>query len=233
MWVMRNNESTLPGRLPPRHDERTRSPMNRRNTSIFYSRPSRLRRLNYLSPKSISEAEGLPSKMLSPLFILTATALLHGVSCHLFPQAVLNQLVTNVELATKQYKRQTTNEMVPCISDKLDAAFRGNTSSFVSECKSAAREEIDLSSVDNFNTSNFQSLVSSIYRTFCVRDCGDVVLDAYNDCGLFDVGLPGTKELNIGLCGTNENGILCYKLYGEGLTFIKTELSCLQLLWIV
>ena len=150
------------------------------------------------------------------LLSLTATVLLHGVSCHLFPQAVLNQLVTNVELP-KQYKRQTTNELVVCVSDKLDAAFHGNTSRFVSECKFAATF---------LDTSNLTSLITSIFRTFCVRDCGDVVLDAYNDCGVFDVGFRGTEELIVGLCGTNGNGDLCYTLYSEGVTLINTESSC-------
>ena len=94
----------------------------------------------------------------------------------------------------------------------------------MSQCKSAAREEIDLS--DILDTSNLQSLITSIFRTFCVRDCGDVVLDAYNDCGVFDVGFRGTEELIVGLCGTNGNGDLCYTLYSEGLTLISNESSC-------
>ena len=109
------------------------------------------------------------------LIILTATVLLHGVSCHLFPQAVLNQLVTNVEFP-KQYKRQTTNELLGCVSDKLDVAFRGNTSSFVSECKSVAREEIDLS--DILDTSNLTSLITSIFRTFPLSAMNRLVTEA-------------------------------------------------------
>lgn len=44
--------------------------------------------------------------------------------------------------------------------------------------------------------------------------------------GSFDVALPGTEELSIGLCGTNNNGDVCYQLYGIGLDLISSEANC-------
>lgn len=102
-----------------------------------------------------------------------------------------------------------------CVSNELGAAFSGNNSRFVIDCKSAAIDEVEVS----MDSSVLQSIIN---RTFCNPECGKVALDAYNECGYFDAALPGTEELSIGLCGTNNDGDICYQLYGLGLDLVSS-----------
>ena len=156
------------------------------------------------------------------LVLLTATVLLHEVS-GLFPRAIPHILTKDVELPKKEYKRQT--DIVQCVNDKLDAAFPGNNSRFVADCRYSATEEFEL--VDLTDSSNLQSLITSVFRTFCIAECGNVIMDAYNDCGYFDqIGLPGIEEFLIGLCGTNQYGDICYQLYSDALDLVTSEGSC-------
>ena len=153
-----------------------------------------------------------------PIAILcTAAVLLHGASCHLFPQAITNSLTS-----IKHKRQAIPDSVVQCVSNELDAAFSGNNSRFVLDCKSAAIDEVEVS----MDSSVLQSIITKIYRTFCNPECGKVVLDAYNECGYFDAALPGTEELSIGLCGTNNNGDVCYQLYGIGLDLVSSEANC-------
>ena len=163
---------------------------------------------------------------LSTLLLALCTFMVfsHGASSHLLPQAALH-LVTNGPIA-KEYKRQASdNEVLQCVSDGLDAAFKGNNSRFVSDCKSAGTQQLDLSTINLNDGSTLQPVVTSIYQFFCIRECGDILLEVYNDCGAFN-GFPGGEKFSIDLCGTNQNGDLCYKLYGNGLDLIRTEASC-------
>ena len=92
-----------------------------------------------------------------------------------------------------------------------------------SECKSAATgEPIDLGNSDR---SELQSQINSIYRTVCIRECGVVILDVYNQCGVYDT-LPGGEKFAVDLCGTNQNGDVCYELYTNGVDLLTTEASC-------
>ena len=115
------------------------------------------------------------------VILCTAVGLLHGVNCHLFPQAILNTL--RDKASPEEYKRQT-NAQLQCVSDRLDAAFPGNTSRFVSDCRVAAVTEFEL---DTTNTAHLQAVITTVYRALCVPECGNVVHDAYNDCGVFSV----------------------------------------------
>ena len=159
---------------------------------------------------------------LSLLALCTHMVFFHGASSHLFPQAALH-LVMNGAIP-KEYKRQASDdEMVQCVSDRLDVAFQGNNSRFVSECKFAGTGE--MIDIGNANRSELQSQINSIYRTYCIRECGVVILDVYNQCGVFDT-LPGGEKFAVDLCGTNQNGDGCYELYTNGLDLITTEASC-------
>lgn len=154
--------------------------------------------------------------------LLTAMVLLHGVSGHLFPRAIPHMLTKDMALP-KDFKRQT--DIVQCVNDRIDAAFPGNNSQFVSDCRYSATEEFDL--VDITDTENLQPLITSVFRTFCIAECGNVIIDAYNDCGYFDqLGLPGIETFLISLCGTNQNGDICYQVYGDALDFLTSEGSC-------
>lgn len=156
------------------------------------------------------------------LVLLTATVLLHEVS-GLFPRAIPHILTKDMKLPAREYKRQT--DIVQCVNDKLDDAFPGNNSRFVADCRYSATEEFEL--IDLTDTSNLQSLITSVFRTFCIAECGNVIMDAYNDCGYFDqIGLPGIEEFLIGLCGTNQNGDICYQIYGDALDLITAEGTC-------
>ena len=154
----------------------------------------------------------------SLVIVCSAMVLLHGVSCYLFPQAVLNQVGF-----PKVYKRQTdSDEMAQqqCVLDKFDAVFQGNDSSFVRECRAVetAGNELD------FSDPSQKYNISSILRTFCIPDCGNVIIDANDACG--ELESPEQKEYLIALCGANKNGSFCYDIFTSGLLLIQTEISC-------
>ena len=160
-------------------------------------------------------------KHLSTLLLALCNFMLffHGASSHLFPQAALH-LVTNGAIP-KEYKRQASDDdIVQCVSETLEAAFQGNNSHFVSECKFAGMQVIG-----DGNSSELQSQINRIVRTFCNRECGNIILNAYIDCGLFDKD-DGNYKFTVDLCGTNQNGYMCYELYGNGLDLMTTEASC-------
>ena len=150
---------------------------------------------------------------LSLVFLCTAVTvvLFHGVNCHLFPQALLKH-ATNVE-ATKVYKHQIDDGemLLQCALERFNAFYQGNTSNFVSQCRSIFIFGADPSAVN-------------IFRTFCIPDCGNVVLDAFVDCGI------SREERNTaaGLCGSNENGDTCYELISGGVDLLINALSCAQ-----
>ena len=163
------------------------------------------------------------------VILCTATVLIHLVSGNLFPHAHHSAMSDVHPDAPKKYKRDAINDNIEkvrqCVSDKVDLAFAGNSSRFVSDCKSAATKDFQMSASHVTDPSYLQTEMTSMYRTFCVRGCGDVVFKAYSDCGIFEL-VPGTKELLVGLCGTKQNGDFCYQLYGKGITLITLESSC-------
>lgn len=159
---------------------------------------------------------------LTVLVLFTATVLLHGVSGHLFPRAIPHVLTKKMEL-TKDYKRQS--DIAQCVNDRIDAAFPGNDSDFVSDCRYSAREEFEL--IDLPDIPDLQSIINSVFRPFCIPECGNVIIDAYNDCGYFElIGLSGVDDFLIGLCGTNQNGDFCYERYGDAIDLVSSEESC-------
>ena len=156
----------------------------------------------------------------STIILCAAAVLLHGVSCHLFP-AVLNPL-TKADHFKDNHKRQTIAQLQQCITAGVTAALQRNSSSFVSRCTLAATEQITL---DPFSSSA-QSQVNEIFSSFCIPQCGNVIQDVYEDCGYFDVTPPGNERFLAGLCGTNENGEVCYTLYSDAIDRIESERDC-------
>ena len=135
--------------------------------------------------------------------LCTATLLLHGVSCHLFPQAVLEKLTNRG--TSKLHKSQLDLETVyQCTLDKFDHAYQGNDSHFVTECN--------------------QSTINAGFLTLCVPKCGDVLLDAYEDCGLFNS--PDERKYLAALCGSNGNGDFCYELFLDSMVFLSAAVPC-------
>ena len=155
------------------------------------------------------------------LGLCLALAFVHGASSQLVPESVVTTLIEQ-DNSTQKYKRQTTAQL-QCVSNRLDVIFRGNNASFVSQCKSVAVAQVQL---DVSNPSRAQAQISPFYRAYCNHECGDAINDAYNECGAYSSAPAGTETLNIGLCGTNEDGNICYQLYGDGLTIVRTEASC-------
>ena len=156
-------------------------------------------------------------KMHYPFIMMIGCAaimLLHGASCSLFPNAVVEMLAKN-----KEHKRQA-NTQIQCINNQLNIYFQGNTSQFVTNCKAAATEEVEL---DFSDRESVQEHITRFFTVFCDPECGNAVNDAYRRC---DAYTPGAEDLNIDLCGINQNGIECYLLYGRGLDLISTEANC-------
>ena len=151
-------------------------------------------------------------------------AFLYGASSHLLPQATLPLVMNGV--IPNEYKRQASddiNKVFQCDSEKLDTVIQG--SHFVLNCKSAGIQEFDFSIIDFNDSSLLQSVVTGVYQILCIPECGDVILDAYNDCGVFDV-FPGEEKYFIGGCGKNQNGDFCYEIFSDAIDLFDTELSC-------
>ena len=149
-----------------------------------------------------------------------ATELFHGASSHLVPNAIVTTPIEE-DRAVQKYKRDA-NAQRQCVSNRLDATFQGNTSNFVSLCKSVAVGP----QIDPSNPTSAQAQIIPIYRIYCISECGTAINDAYRVCGVYSSVPPGSEAFNVGLCGTNEDGNQCYQLYGDGLTIQRTEASC-------
>lgn len=160
------------------------------------------------------------------LVLFTATALLDDVSGHVFPPTISHMRTKSMDLP--RYKRQGDTEQ--CVNDKLDAAFSGDNSNFVvSNCKLSARELLKL-----IDTSDSQSTINSIFGTFCDPECGNVIIDAFNDCGHFEqAGVSNLKGFIIGLCGTNQNGDICYQIYDDAIFQLYSEQNCYNFNYII
>ena len=127
-------------------------------------------------------------------------------------------------ITAKVHKRQTPGQR-QCIEEKMDAYFQGNTSVFVTNCKNAALREVDL----NMRAA-LQQQIEPIFSAYCNPECGIVINDVLNECGVYSSTFPGSEKLNVDLCGTNEDGTKCYRLYGKALDSITTEASCYRTL---
>ena len=145
--------------------------------------------------------------------LCTAIVLFHGVSSHLFPQTYLDQ-VTNVG-DSKMYKRQADDDddmLVQCALDRFNAFYQGNNSNFVSQCRFIFSPEFDFLSGTNTST----------FCTFCIPDCGNVVIDALAACG----ASREVTSLFASLCGSNENGNTCYEIFAGTINLLSSALSC-------
>ena len=157
--------------------------------------------------------------MYPPVAVVCTTAiLLHGVSCS---QAILEH-VSNVRPFNRVYKRQGDNvPPLPCALGKFDAFYKGNNSNFVRNCRSAILGLADVGIITN------QSAINIHYRTVCIPECGNVVLDAFDDCGVFNIeNIEGQRSYTAGLCGSNENGSFCYEYISDSGRLIVNADSC-------
>ena len=154
---------------------------------------------------------------------VTMALLLHGATCRLYPQVI--DSLTHPSDDKRQISAQAQ-----CITDKVIDAFQGKPpSAFYVECLQSAIREFELFDLGTTDTSDLQNVANVIYRTFCVPECGNVILQAYDDCGVFENLMPSRanyKEIIVSLCGTNHNGDTCYQMYGDAIAFAGSEVSC-------
>ena len=156
--------------------------------------------------------------MCSLLVILcTATVLLHGASCQSFPRAILDQVTSTLGV----HKRQNDDaaEMaLQCALDKFDSIYQGNNSRLVTECRSVALLQEDL------DPSEGQAYINARFRTLCIPECGNVLLDVYDACGAFITHHERTLMAN--LCGSNHNGSYCYESLLETRALLNIAARC-------
>ena len=172
----------------------------------------------------------MSSAMMYPSTIVpftTMVVLLGGATCQLSPQIIFESQTNAAN--PKEYKRLTNSSTLPCIIDNIGFALLRSNSTFVSECKSAATLEADFSDDDITDIADLQSQITAIYRPLCTPECGNAIFNAYSYCGLSNIDDPAfsrAKRIIDGMCGTNQNGDVCYQIYGDAFQFAITEFSC-------
>ena len=155
------------------------------------------------------------------LVLFTATVLLDDVSGHVFPPSTRTK---SRSMDLPRYKRHVDTEQ--CVNDKLDAAFSRDDSNIVSNCELSARELVDFIDTSYYS----QSKITSIFSTFCDPDCGNVIIDALDECEHFEqAGVSNLRDFIIGLCGTNQNGDICYQVYYDANNQLSSEQHCYTL----
>ena len=156
---------------------------------------------------------------LTVFVLFTATVLLDDVSGNDFPPAI-----SHIQKRSTDPPRYKPHDTEQCVDDKLDTAFSGDNSNFVLNCKSSARRLIDLVDTSYIYS---QSTITSMFNTFCNPECGNAIIDAFNDCEYFEeTGVYNLKDFLIGLCGTNQNGDICYEIYSSAYSQLHTEQNC-------
>ena len=128
--------------------------------------------------------------MFQSVVILCSTIILfHGVSSHLHPKQILE--LTSSVLPHKNFKRQSFNLNGVCFVNQL--------------------RDRSPTCFNRLASSGTSDPIRALFRPLCSTDCGQVVLDSLDNCGL------GSAEVNIfaDLCGTNANGVRCYTLLDE------------------
>ena len=155
----------------------------------------------------------------SVLILLAITTAVYEANCNVFVHEGLT--------GRKVHKRQT-QEQFQCIAERMDDYFLGNTSSFVATCKSAALLRIPSS--DLSSGAARQRQLEPFFNAYCVAECGTAINDAFNQCGAYASVSPGAEKLNVEMCGTNEDGIKCFRLFGKGFDLLLTGVSCSQTL---
>ena len=143
--------------------------------------------------------------------LCTAMVLFHGIHCHLFPQVILGQVG-----ASKVNKRQADDDdmLVQCALEKFNTFYQGNTSNIVSQCRSIFTSGLDFVSDDDSAVLDF--------RTLCMPECGNVVIDAFIACG------ASREDGNTvaAFCGSNDDGDTCYEIYSGSIDLLGNALSC-------
>ena len=71
-----------------------------------------------------------------------------------------------------------------------------------------------------------QSEIDRLFRELCRPECGNAVLEAYEDCGEIDQNEQYIVEFITSLCGTNQNGGTCYQFYDSARDHALIEATC-------
>ena len=112
--------------------------------------------------------------------VLIFLAIVYEANCTVFVHEGLT--------GRKVHKRQT-QEQFQCIAERMDDYFRGNTSSFVATCKSAAQLRTRL---DHSSGAALQRQLEPFFSAYCVAECGTAINDANNQCGVYASASPGS-----------------------------------------
>ena len=107
-------------------------------------------------------------------------------------------------------KRQTPQQDIDlCVEAEIDERVSG------SQCKTRVNDiEIALGDAAN-EVEDDQDFLNLVFQVFCSPECGNVFLEAYEDCGVFDV-TPRFREFFIGICG-NYRGTPCYSFFDSAI----------------
>ena len=159
-----------------------------------------------------------------PTVLIVAVLLLHGVSGHLLKQALPQQLKKHMHLPTaKAHTRQS--DVDQCIENEVEDAF-DNNATLKAICEAAVlKAEND---IDNDDDDLSQSDVNAIFGALCLPDCGNLYIRAADDCGEFDGDDAPLKDFFIGMCGTNQDGDKCYRLYSDAINRLESEEECYE-----
>ena len=159
-----------------------------------------------------------------PTVPIVAVLLLHGVSGHLFQQDLSQKLTKHLQFPIAKRVPRQSDESV-CIGNKIEEAFKENAT-LEAICEAAVlKVENDF---DDNDDDLSQSEVNAIFSVICIPDCGNAFISAADDCGYFDGDDAPLKDVLIGLCGTNENGVKCYQIFEDSLDTLESQDPCLE-----
>ena len=158
---------------------------------------------------------------LSAAVLFLAVALLQGVRGSFVPHGSLNS--TGSVIKRQQTSGCTNDRALQQDSQCMEIVDRVNRllgSLTALNTQSLANVQSSLS--------NLQSSYSEVFRVFCVPECGNALMNLYEDCGVFDT-TPALKDYFIGLCATNKHGDVCYEHYVSSITWIVQGITCSSL----
>ena len=177
--------------------------------------PGGLVRVAVKSPGSVSRM-----RFSFVIFLSAATFFAARADSRIHPRSVPGEVMKMVNV-----KRQTPTEVDMCVEEKVEKVL------ISSECNSTFIEAYILSLSDDYDdydndTFDAQVGLNIAFRLFCTPECGNAIIQANEDCGVFDDS-PWVKDLLVGFCSTNAKDQPCYNFFFDFLTFFnETELKC-------
>ena len=154
------------------------------------------------------------------IFLSAATFLAARADSRIHPRSVPGEVMKMMNV-----KRETPAEIDMCVDKNLEEAL------IFSECNSTFIEAYILSLSDDNDDSDDDTFDAQMgfniaFGLFCMPECGNVIIQANEDCGVFNES-PWVKDLLVGICSTNAKDQPCYNFFFDYITFFnETELEC-------